>query len=91
MTENNTFDGWVPMNFGLDPRESLVKIEGGQIGLKDGDHYSYWIELTRINTPRDLLEWVHHLNGKVWVSKELLDDFIEAVFKYRDWTLYKGV
>ena len=91
MTDNNTFDGWEPMKFSLEPRESLVKIENGSIGLKDGNRFSYWIELTRIKTERDLLEWVHHLTGKVWVTNDLLDDFIQAVFKYRGWTLYKGV
>jgi hypothetical protein len=86
-------DPWVPLKLSMEPRERLVKIEDGEIGIYDtqNDKYHYWIELDRINTHRDLLEWVHHLNGKVWVTKEVLDDFIEAVFSYRKWTLYKGV
>lgn len=85
-------DTWEPLDLFQAPRGRLVKIEDGQIGIYDtqNDKYHYWIELTRIKTHRDLLEWVHHLNGKVWVTKEVLDDFIEAVFSYRKWTLYKG-
>jgi uncharacterized protein YlzI (FlbEa/FlbD family) len=91
LVEAKNFDSWEPLNFSPEPREKLVNIKDGYIGFNDNGRYSYWIELTRIKTPRDLLEWTHHLNGKNWVTKEMLDDFIEAVFNYRKWTLYKGI
>jgi hypothetical protein len=96
MTEDNdTLDGWEPLKIDLNYKpEILVTIENGEIGLRDtrlaGNQY-YWIDLDRIKTQRDLLEWVHHLSGKAWVTNRHIRQFIARVFKYREWTLYKGV
>lgn len=66
----------------------LVRIEDKQIGLLADN---YWIELDRIKTRAALLEWVHHLLGKNWVTKEMLEQFIEQVHTYRKWKLYNDV
>ena len=69
-------------------RPVLVKIEDGQIGFVD---HAYWIELSQIKTRRDLIEWIHHMLGKQWVTNEMLEQFIEQVCQYRNWTIYKHV
>ena len=68
----------------------LVKIEKGEIGFKDGDHFSYWVELSRIPNHEALIEWIHHLMGKNWVTKEMLEQFIEKVCSHRKWGIYHG-
>ena len=37
----------------------------------------YFVELKRTNTKAKILNWVHHLSGKSWMTKELLRRFIE--------------
>lgn len=47
--------------------------------------YPYEVDLDRIQTPADLLEWVHHLAGKNWMSAPLLGEFIERTYAIKGW------
>jgi hypothetical protein len=66
----------------------LVVIENDQVVFITAD---YWIELTRINDRAALIEWIHHLLGKTWITNELLEQFIELVCNYRKWPIYRDV
>lgn len=63
--------------------------------VADSDGITLWrhyhIEWDRIRTPRDLIEWLHHLSGKHRFDAELERRFIETVFRHRRWQLYRGV
>jgi hypothetical protein len=69
-------------------RPVLVRITGDEVELI-GQHYS--IELSRIKTRKALIEWIHHLLGKAWMTNELMEQFIEVVCKYQGWKLYENV
>lgn len=51
----------------------------------------YCIEMERIKTRAALIEWVHHLLGKTWITTAILEDFIETIHDYRGWKLYNDV
>jgi hypothetical protein len=66
----------------------LIKIKDEQICFIEGD---YWIELNRIRTRAHLIEWIHHMTGKKWVTGDMIGEFIEKVCKYRKWDVYSDV
>lgn len=66
-------------------RPELVKIENGEIGFIS---QNYWIELNRIKTRKQLIEWIHHLTGKAWITTAMLDQFIEKVHAHNNWSIY---
>lgn len=70
------------------PAPKFVEVENGEIGFIG---HQYWIELDRIKTRAALLEWIHHLLGKRWVTNDMLSDFIEKVCEIRKWKLYNDV
>ena len=47
--------------------------------------YEYEVDLDRIRTPADLLEWTHHLAEKNWITTAVLAEFIERVFTIKGW------
>lgn len=49
----------------------------------------YEIDLDKIKTKADLLQWTHHLTGKARISNSALGDFIEEVCKYKKWDLFQ--
>jgi len=48
------------------------------------DRFKYSIQWDRLNSEKQLLNWVIHLIGKKWITKELLRAFIEIVNEYQD-------
>lgn len=50
---------------------------------------NYYIGIDRITTRAKLIEWIHHLCGKVWVTPEILEQFIGRVCAYRKWRIYE--
>lgn len=48
------------------------RIEDGYLVLDVNAHHTYDIELSRINTHRDLLDWMRQLGEKVWMDKDRL-------------------
>lgn len=71
----------------LDHQGSSVEIEDGWLTICG--HYP--IELTRIPNERALCEWIYHLTQKGWVTGEIINDFVGAVFAENGWELYKHV
>ena len=67
---------------------SLVMIENDEIRFIS---HGYWIELSKIKTRRDLIQWIHHLLEKQWVTTPMIRQFIEQVCKYRNWKIYGDV
>lgn len=59
----------------------------GWIAIDRGEGWRgyYDFDGARITTPLDLLEWVHHLCGKVWMDTQRVEQFIAAVCRARKW------
>ena len=58
-----------------------VEVNNGWISIwpeKFGSPYG--IELSRIDSYATLVAWVHHIAKKPWGKRELIRDFMEAVF-----------
>lgn len=51
-------------------------------------HYPYDIELSRLDSHKKLLAWVHHLSGKNWMTVELMRYFIEIVSEHFKMNIY---
>ncbi len=51
-------------------------------------HFKYEIPLTRIETRAKLIDWIHHLSGKKWVTTYMIGEFISVVYAANDWDLY---
>jgi hypothetical protein len=66
-------------------------IEDGCVRLvrKNDPHWAYDFELNRIASKDALLQWVHHLCGKVWMDRDSLGNFIEVVAKAQGLNIYK--
>jgi len=54
--------------------------------------HAYEIDLDRIKDPRDLCEWLVHINRKSWklATPYRIAKFIETVFSVKGWTLWEG-
>ena len=39
--------------------------------------YNYAIPFEEIRNRKDILEWIHHLSGKAWITQEMIGEFIE--------------
>jgi len=63
-----------------------IKIEGGKIYFIN---QNYSIEVSEIRTHKQLSQWIYHLTGKPWVTVEILNQFIENIYTYRDWPMYE--
>lgn len=63
----------------------LVTVEGGAVIFLE-DHYE--IELARIKNRASLLEWIHHMAQKTWVTNEMIVQFIEKVCVVKGWPVY---
>lgn len=70
-----------------EPGMELVFIEGDVIRFKKGG--SYYIELSRVTNHAEIVEWVHHLSGKRWVTTETIDEFIGKVCAHYRLPLYQ--
>ena len=71
-------EAWLRKNCRLE-RKSIVLRAGG---------YRYCIELSRCDTHEKLIEWVHHLNEKTWMTTQLMNRFLELCCKHHGLRLY---
>lgn len=67
-------------------RDKQIRIEDGSIVFVK-HHYS--VELNRCTNKESILQWVHHLNGKAWMTTELTEWFIELATQYHGINLYE--
>lgn len=67
----------------------MFEIKGNWLSVFWGG-YSYDIELARIETPEDLLWWLHHIGSKGWehVTGERVARLIESISGVRGWDMY---
>jgi len=49
----------------------------------------YHIALKRIPDPEGLAQWVEHLSHKVWMTSDLIGEFIRRVCSIKGWNLYR--
>jgi len=66
---------------------TLVSIENDMIVFHELKGYE--VEISRIKTRADLIEWIHHMTGKASITTGAIAQFIEVVCKYRNWEIYK--
>ena len=59
----------------------LVQIKRGHVVLDAESALPYEIELSRINTPAKLLEWVRHLSEKTWITAWHIHELVVTVAK----------
>ena len=59
-------------------RKVSVSIDGGYISIKTPGVEDYDIPLADIKTNKQLVEWIHHLTEKTWVTGEIVHDVIDA-------------
>lgn len=50
--------------------------------------YPYDIQLSRIQDRESLLQWVSHLSGKTWMTRELIREFIRRVCEIKGWNIH---
>jgi hypothetical protein len=50
--------------------------------------YDYEVDLDRINSEADLLNWTLHLCGKTWMTVEHLGHFIETVAQIKGFKVH---
>lgn len=67
-------------------RAKHVKIEDGCIVLIE---HNYAVELNRCRNKSAILQWVHHLSEKAWVTADLLCYFIELASEYHKINIYE--
>lgn len=48
-------------------------------GREDDNSDLYYIDLVRLGTPGDILDWLAQLVEKSWVTDKILADFVHAV------------
>jgi len=65
---------------------TLVSIENDMIIFHELKGYE--VEISRIKTRADLIEWIHHMTGKGKITTEAIAQLIEVVCKYRGWEIY---
>ena len=62
-----------------------IVIRGKDIVMVEMD---YALPLSDLDTHKKLLDWIYHLIGKVWFTKDMLDYFIRLVVKENNLDLY---
>ena len=69
-----------------------VRREAGWIliAYRDDDFSTtYDIELNRIKTIGDVIEWIYHLTEKEWVNNVVIHDFMSIACSYIKYDIYK--
>lgn len=69
-----------------DKTEPLVYVEGESVFIDKEVEYD--IDLPSIKGKADLLELVHHISKKKWVTKEHITAFIQVVCNAKGWKIY---
>lgn len=64
--------------------ERQLHIKGKSIVFCIPGRENYAIELSRCNSAESILEWVHHLSEKKWISVELLNRFINLTAEHHE-------
>jgi hypothetical protein len=68
------------VTFGDPSGAHVVVILGNlTVTLNEGHREWYWIDLERCVTPAQLLDWVFQVQGKTWMTPELLRVTVEAL------------
>jgi predicted NAD-dependent protein-ADP-ribosyltransferase YbiA (DUF1768 family) len=52
--------------------------------------YPYEVDLDRLKTYRDFVDWINQLSGKSWITSEMIYDFIQKVRKHTDLKIWKS-
>lgn len=68
-------------------RERIVYVRSNNV-LHLRLKYDYEVDLDRIKTPANLLNWVAHLAEKTWMSSEAIRRFIQAVAEIKGFNIH---
>lgn len=69
------------------PDYCVASVKDGRVVFDKNPGYSIHLGSEMRNTG-ELLQWIHHLSQKKWVTSETIRTFIEAVCWYRGWKIY---
>lgn len=69
-------------------RKAKAKINGRFVVVQM-ENRPYEIELSRIKSKSHLIQWIHHLSGKTVIDLPTIRDFIQAVCRYKKWSIYE--
>jgi hypothetical protein len=50
----------------------------------------YEVDLDRLKTYRDFVDWINQLSGKSWITSEMIYDFIQKVRDHTDLKIWKS-
>ncbi len=50
--------------------------------------YPYEIDLDRIQNYHDLVGWIHHMAGKIWIERDHIGYLIERICQIKEWRIY---
>jgi hypothetical protein len=68
-------------------RERIVYVRSNNV-LHLRLMYDYEVDLDRIKTPANLLNWVAHLAEKTWMSNDVIRRFIQAVAEIKGFNIH---
>ena len=81
-TDNNTLQfGPLPEQFFKDSRLEVIKADPNCL---------YEIDLDNVQTPLDVLNWMHHLCSKYWITTVHIHILIDAICEIKGWDHHKG-
>ena len=74
-----------------EPRVPLARVRDGSVELDayppGGFANPYTIDIERVKTPEQVLNWLRHLSGKRWFTRQLCRDFINTLAEHSDWAV----
>ena len=67
-----------------------IYIDGNHIVIKHRSGFDYDILLSRIDTHKQIVGWVSHLNEKNWFTKDVLSCFLKVLNTHFDGIIDKS-
>lgn len=68
----------------MDKNQPIVDVSPEGIELEN----HYWIDANRINSKEKLVEWIHHLCQKTWITPEHIRQIIDGAAQLNGWKIY---
>jgi len=52
--------------------------------INTGLNYIYDVDVKQLNSKKEVLNWIFHLNQKVWMTNQKMGDFIKMISRITD-------
>lgn len=83
--ESNTFGFCPPTKPTSDADEEARRRVAAMLEEPADPNFIYQIDLDRVPTPLALLNWIHHLSEKNWISTTHVHDLIDEICRIKGW------